>query len=357
MTHMTDKQEVTEQQIRAVFDSLIEPQLKWSINSLNLLKQVRITDNKVALRINLLTHDHEAIRAFSEEAKSKVRQLGATAVTVDIDHVHVATEGIAGVRSIILVGSGKGGVGKSNVAVNLAAALSRSGQRVGLMDADIYGPSIPTMLGVTQKPQVLPDDYLMPIEAYGMKTMSVGYLIDPKQALDWRGNLASGTILQFFQKTFWGELDTLIVDLPPGTGDIPLTIAHKIKGNGIVMVTTPQELACGDVRRAITLYQDRKIPLLGLVENMSYLVCEKCSHINTPFPSSEQGLSDIDLLLQIPICRAMAEAADRGHPFVLQSPPHDLQGLFLELAQKVTIKLNPDSPTLKHKEVACLSGS
>lgn len=143
--------------------------------------------------------------------------------------MNVASEGVAGIDKIILVGSAKGGVGKSNIALNLAAVLMSQGYSVGMMDADIYGPSVPIMLGVNERPQLLPDEYLMPVEAHGMKAMSVGFLVEEGRALDWCGNLASGTILQLIRKTFWGKLDFLVVDLPPGTGDVPLTIAHKIK--------------------------------------------------------------------------------------------------------------------------------
>ncbi len=175
------------------------------------------------------------------------------------------------IKTVIAVASGKGGVGKSTVAINLAAALAKAGNRVGLLDADIYGPSMPHLLGVTDKPQLTDDKKLIPIEAQGMHTMSIGYLVDTDQAMIWRGPMAQGALMQMLEDVAWPELDVLVMDLPPGTGDIQLTMAQRIPVSGAVLVTTPSDLALADVTRAVAMFEKTKVPVLGLIENMAYL--------------------------------------------------------------------------------------
>ena len=346
------------QEIRIALGRLIEPKLKWTVADLNLIKVLEIDSEQVRVQIDLITGEPAEIESFREEAKATVSAYtGRRNIEMKIGRVTVATEGVSGVRHIILVGSGKGGVGKSSVAVNLAAALKVQGHRVGIMDADIYGPSLPTMLGVTTRPQVLPDEYLLPVEAHGLATQSVGYLIGDRDALAWRGNLASGTLLQFIQKTFWGDLDFLIIDLPPGTGDIQLTLAHKIKSDGVLVVTTPQEVALGDVRRALSLFQSREIPVLGTVENMSFQICEECGHKSTPFPASNKPLdnedgSPIEVLARIPLARELCVSSDRGCPLVLEPGDGDIKRTFHELAKNVAIAVGAATKVATHGETA-----
>ncbi len=335
---MTNKET---QAINAVFDALIEPTLKWSINSLNLLKKKVMRDNRLFIDVNLISDDSEQKKIFIQQAEKALGDIGFDKVTINLGKVNVATEGVSGVKHILLVGSGKGGVGKSNTAVNLAVAISKLGFKTGLMDGDIYGPSFPTMLGVTEKPEVLTSEYLLPIEIHGMKTMSIGYLVDKGKALTWRGNLTSGTVLQFIQKTFWGSLDYLVIDLPPGTGDIPLTLAHKVKCDGVVLVTTPQNIALDDVRRAVSMFEECEIPILGIVENMSYGVCSSCGHHNHYFPKAKQGgaddpLTNIETLCSIPLSKDICSAADAGIPLMLMDGDIDAMKIFEELAVKVT---------------------
>jgi ATP-binding protein involved in chromosome partitioning len=237
-----------------------------------------------------------------------------------------------------MVASGKGGVGKSNVAVNLAASLAKLDYQVGLMDADIYGPSIPSLLNIQEHPEVLPNECLMPIKAHGLKSMSIGYLVEQDKALDWRGQMTSGTILQFIQKTFWGNLDYLVIDLPPGAGDITLTIMHDIKCDGVLLVTTPSKLAIDDVRRSISLFKERQIPILGLIENMSYLTCSSCGHENKTFPHVEEHNPftelEIECLAKIPLSNEFCRATDKGIPFVIQAPDDPISKQFFQLANK-----------------------
>ncbi len=344
---MTETKTVTEAMVRAVFDHVLEPKLQWTINSLNLVQSIEFRDSGIFITVNLVTEDEEASETFRNQVIEIIKALGAPNVVVLTQRVNVATEGVSGIEHIILVGSGKGGVGKSNIAVNIAAALQKAGHRVGLMDADIYGPSVPIMLGTQERPEVLPDEYLMPVEAHGLKVMSIGFLVDEKKALDWRGSLVSGTIVQFIQKTFWGELDYLVIDLPPGTGDIQLTIAHKIKSDGVILVTTPQEVVLGDVRRAADLFQARKVPILGIVENMSSFTCEHCGQENDPFPASKRELEAdpleaISILAKIPLSRKIAEAADSGLPIALDAES-SAAAIFAELAEKISAALSVEA--------------
>ncbi len=240
-------------EIRSLFDSIMEPKLKWSINDLNLLKEVKIENDILKIKLNLVEKDEEKIKKFEKEVLEHLKTFFEGEIDLDIGHVGVAKDGIENVENIILIASGKGGVGKSTVSVNIAAALVKKGKRVGLLDSDVYGPSIPKMLGFDGHPEVLDNEYLMPMDCYDIKFISAASLIPPGKAMEWRGQLVSGMIIQFINKTFWGELDFLIIDLPPGTGDIHLTIANRLKVNGAILVTTPQEVVWGDVARSIDL--------------------------------------------------------------------------------------------------------
>lgn len=337
------KPEINEALVRAVFDKVLEPSINWNLNALNLVKRVEVDERRVWVDVNLITDDVELITAFRATVDEALSDLRPDEVNLRIRRVDVTTEGTSGVRHVILVGSGKGGVGKSSVAVNLAAALSGLGHAVGLMDADVHGPSVPIMLGQPGRPEALPENYLMPVEAYGMKTMSVGYIIDETKAIDWRGTLASGTLLQFIQKTLWGELDYLVVDLPPGTGDIQLTLAERLESDGVVVVSTPQEVVLGDVRRSVALFDKKEIPVLGIVENMGFVLCESCGHQNMPFSRSARQidgdpLDGIDKLTSIPLAREISDAADAGRPIALSDDENPYKKIFQELAQDVVIR-------------------
>jgi len=348
MEHPTDS--LSPEAVREVVGRLLEPQLKWTVEDLSLIKGVEVDDDRLLVSLDLVTDDFDQIQGFREEATAVLCELaGERQIELTIGRVNIATEGIRGVHHLVMVGSGKGGVGKSSVAVNLAVALRLEGYRVGILDADLYGPSLPTMLGVSARPQVLSDEYLLPVEAHGLKTLSIGYLIGRRDAVDWRGHLASGTLLQFIQKTFWGDLDFLLVDLPPGTGDIQLTLAHKVKSDGVLLVTTPQEVALGDVRRALSLFRSCEIPVLGAVENMSFQVCEECGHRSSPFPASDQPLDDgdgppIEILARIPLARELCAAADRGRPLVLEPGDGEVKQAFLELAEKLAAAVGATRP-------------
>lgn len=281
---------------------------------------------------------------------AKQQASGAIApVTFDIQVKPQALEtrvsaAVKGVKNIIAVTSGKGGVGKSTTAVNLALAIAKSGAKVGLLDADIYGPSVPLMLGKTKaKPEVRENKWMQPIEAHGIATHSIGYLVDEADAAIWRGPMASKALAQLLNETEWPDLDYLVIDMPPGTGDIQLTLAQQIPVTGAVIVTTPQDLALADARKGAAMFAKVEVPVIGLVENMSYHICSHCGEKEHIFGvggaqtlAAEFGLS---LLAQIPLHIEMREDIDAGVPTVVARPNSEHTQRYLELAQRVCASL------------------
>jgi ATP-binding protein involved in chromosome partitioning len=251
----------------------------------------------------------------------------------------------AQIKNIIAVASGKGGVGKSTVAVNLALALQAEGAAVGILDADIYGPSQPRMLGIKQPPAAADKPkHVLPVMGHGLYSMSIGYWVDDEQPMIWRGPMVSGALQQMLNETEWPPLDYLIVDLPPGTGDIQLTLAQKIPVSGAIIVTTPQELAVLDARKAYGMLRKVSIPVLGIVENMAYYQCSHCHHQDAIFGSdggkrmAEQYA--IPLLGRLPLDTAIREQADAGKPTVVADPEGDLAKLYFALARRVAGQLS-----------------
>jgi ATP-binding protein involved in chromosome partitioning len=255
---------------------------------------------------------------------------------------------VPGVKHVILVMSGKGGVGKSTVATNLALALSRMGQSVGLLDADIYGPSIPTMFGITGQP-LSDGKQIQPLERFGVKLMSIGFLLeDSKSAVVWRGPMLHGALLQFLKDVNWGKLDFLLLDLPPGTGDIALTLSQKVRSTGAVIVTTPQEVALQDVYKSVSMAQKVGIPLLGVVENESYFICDGCEKRHELFGSGGgQSIADFakaPLLGQIPLHPSVRQWGDAGTPVVQAAPESETAQAFVSVAAKLLENLQQSEP-------------
>ena len=232
---------------------------------------------------------------------------------------------LPGVKHVIAVGSGKGGVGKSTVSVNLALALVAAGHKVGLLDADVYGPSIPLMLGVSGQPMITKEERIIPLQQYGLKLMSMGFLLAPDQAVVWRGPLITGTLQQFLFSVNWGDLDVLIIDLPPGTGDVQITLAQKVLMSGALVVSTPQDVALIDAHKAIDMFQKVRIPVLGLIENMAMYVCPQCGHEDHIFGTggvrAEAERMQIPFLAEIPLAREVRTAGDAGLPIALGDGP------------------------------------
>jgi len=246
---------------------------------------------------------------------------------------------IPGVAHVVLVMSGKGGVGKSTTATNLALALARSGQRVGLLDADIYGPSIPTMLGVTGRPVSTDGKTIEPLERFGLKLMSIGFLLeDPKAAVIWRGPMLHGALQQFLKDVAWGDLDYLVMDLPPGTGDVALSLSQRLGISGAVMVTTPQQVATDDVYKAVSMCRKVNIPILGVVENMSYFVDSVGVRHELFGKGGGQAVADFagaPLLGQIPIDQSVREWGDKGTPVVQAAPNSSVSAAFIAVADRL----------------------
>ena len=246
---------------------------------------------------------------------------------------------LPGVKNVVLVMSGKGGVGKSSVATNLAMALSRTGYRVGLLDADIYGPSIPTMLGVGGRPVSLDGKSIQPLARFGLKLMSIGFLLeDAKAAVIWRGPMLHGALQQFMKDVAWGELDFLVMDLPPGTGDVALTLSQRIKATGAVMVTTPQAVATDDVYKSVSMCRKVNIPILGVVENMSWFVDTAGVRHELFGRGGGQAVADfaeVPLLGQVPLDPAVREWGDKGTPIVQAAPANQASEAFVAIAQRV----------------------
>lgn len=248
---------------------------------------------------------------------------------------------LAGIRHIIVVASGKGGVGKSTTAVNLALALKSLGASVGLYDADIYGPSIPTMLGLPDgtRPEIVDERTMKPVEAHGIKCHSVGFLVDQRQAMAWRGPMVVGAFNQILNDTQWGELDYLVVDMPPGTGDIQLSLAQSLAVSGSVIVTTPQDIALLDAQRGIEMFRKVGIPILGVVENMAQHICSECGHMEHIFGAGgAQRIADsysVRVLGSLPLDRAIREHSDEGTPIVVAEPDDQVSLIYGDIARQV----------------------
>ncbi len=328
--------------------SIKDPMTQKDITQGGSVKDLKIEGSKVSLKVTVTRASH-AIETEIKDALKKVA--GAETVELKLDsrnlpHAQSGVEGnqIPGVKNVIAVSSGKGGVGKSTVSSNLAAALVKIGYKVGLLDTDVYGPNIPTMLGVRQPPMARQDEargeILIPLEAHGLQLMSMGFLVKGDQPMVWRGPMLHSVVSQFLFKVDWQELDYLIVDMPPGTGDVQLSLTQLVSLSGAVLVTTPQEVSQQDVRKAILMFEKVNVPILGIVENMSYFVCDQCEKRHTIFgEGGGQALAEkyrTHLLSQIPLASAVRESGDHGTPIVLHDPNSIQAKEFMSLARKVT---------------------
>ncbi len=340
--------QITEEKVLAALKNIVDPDLGKDIVTLEFVKDLTIEGGAVSFRIVLTTPACPVKEEFENQAKELVGNIaGVEKVNVTMDAEVPKGRGLSnnveipGVRNIIAVSSGKGGVGKSTVAVNLAVALSKDGAKVGLMDADVYGPNVPLMLGVPQsQPQIGPGNKLLPLEAHGIKLISMALLVPPDKPMVLRGPMLHGIVRQFLTDVNWGELDYLVVDMPPGTGDVQLSLAQLVPVQGSVLVTTPQNVSLSDVRRALAMFEQVSVPALGIVENMSYFIPPDMPDKRYNIFGEGGGKSfaeenNIPFLGEVPLGIEVREGGDSGTPVVISNPNSPQANAFRKIAEEV----------------------
>ena len=336
----------TEQSVLDALSQIIDPDLKKDIVTLGFVRDLKIDNGNVSFRLVLTTPACPVREAFEVEARQLVKNIeGVTNVDVTMDAEVPKGRGITnsvaitGVKNIVAVSSGKGGVGKSTVAVNLAVSLSLDGAKVGLMDADVYGPNVPLMLGIGHlQPQVF-NNQLIPLEAHGLKVISMAFLVPPDKPMILRGPMLHGVVRQFLSDVNWGELDYLIVDMPPGTGDVQLSLAQLVPVQGAVLVTTPQAVSLADVRRAVKMFETVAVPVLGVIENMSYFIAPDTGTRYNIFGTGggKQLANEYNLryLGEVPLGMEVREGGDLGVPVVISNPDLPQAKAFRTIAEEV----------------------
>jgi ATP-binding protein involved in chromosome partitioning len=343
---------MNEAQVREALGKVVDPALGADIVTYRVLRGVEVSGDDVLVKLDIPSHAYPVTmrRELQGQIEAAVKAVGAKRVSVVMDVVTAYLPGpsdkaiLKGPKNVIAVAAGKGGVGKSTVAVNLALALARHGAKVGLLDADVFGPSIPTMLGAPEvPPSASKDSRIIPAVHHGMKVISVGFFVDKEEAVVWRGPMVHRLLQQFLGEVDWGELDYLICDLPPGTGDVQLSLSQLIPIAGAVMVTTPQEVSIIDVVKGIAMFEKVEIPILGIVENMSYYKCPACGHTDEIFShgggkrlAQEVGT---DFFGEIPIDTRIRFGGDAGVPIVIASPDSENAHRFMTLATQTAIKV------------------
>jgi len=342
---------LTEENVFQALKAVKDPDLHRDIVTLNFVKNLKISGNNVSFTLELTTPACPVRDQFKADSERAIRSAIAGVGKVDVQMTaSVATHTnqqkdliLPGVKNTIAVASGKGGVGKSTVAVNLAVSLALDGAKVGLVDADVYGPSIPLMFGMNERPR-LSENKLIPLERYDVKIMSIGFLVDPMQAVIWRGPMASGAVKQFMSDVNWGDLDYLIFDLPPGTGDIQLTLVQTIPLTGAVIVTTPQDVALADARKGLVMFNKVNVPVLGIVENMSYFVCSHCGERENIFDSGGGSRTAKELAVpflgEIPINTRIRIGGDQGTPIVVMDETSQHAETIRQIARKLAAQIS-----------------
>ena len=351
----------TEQQIKAALSAAVDPNTGKDFVAGKALKNIKIDGGDVAFDIELGYPAKSQVDAIRKQVIAAVRTLpgignvSANVFTKIVAHsVQMGVKLMPGVKNIIAVASGKGGVGKSTTAVNLALALAQEGANVGILDADIYGPSQPQMLGIAgQQPESRDGESMEPLEAYGIKAMSIGFMVDVETPMVWRGPMVAQALDQLLGQTNWGEIDYLIVDMPPGTGDIQLSMSQKVPVTGAVIVTTPQDIALIDARKGLKMFEKVNIPILGIVENMSIHICSKCGHEEHIFGTGggEQMGKDynVEFLGSLPLELAIREMADSGKPTVVGAPDSRAADIYRAIARRVAVKVAEKAKDMSSK--------
>lgn len=331
--------------VKKVLSKVNDPELKRDLISLNMARDIKIEGDKVSFTVVLTTPACPLKNVIEEDCKKALFEIGFKPENIRINitsevrrHGAQGKEALPGVKQIIAVSSGKGGVGKTTVAVNIACALTQTGAKVGLLDADITGPNVPLMMGDEEPPEVK-DGKITPKEKYGIKYISMGVLVPPDRPVVWRGPMLDGVIRQFLRDVVWGELDYLIVDLPPGTGDAQLTICQAVALAGGIIVTTPQDVALLDSRKSVNMFKQMKVSILGVIENMSFYICPKCNERTEifSFGGGEKAASElaVPFLGRIPIELEIRTGGDCGKPITALKPDHPISKIFKEIASHV----------------------
>ncbi|QWC95789.1 iron-sulfur cluster carrier protein ApbC [Polynucleobacter paneuropaeus] len=341
---------VTVENVETVLRSIINPDSKIDLMSSGSIKNLSVSDNNIQLEVVLgypAKSQFQAIQDLVVAALKKIADVKNIQVTVSSNIVaHTVQRGVKllpGVKNIIAVASGKGGVGKSTTAANLALALSAEGARVGILDADIYGPSLPMMLGINGRPQTKEENTIEPMEGHGLQASSIGFLVDQDSPMVWRGPMVTSALEQLLRQTRWRDLDYLIVDMPPGTGDIQLTLSQKVPVTGAVIVTTPQDIALLDARKGLKMFEKVGVPIIGIVENMSTYICPSCGHEEHVFGSGggQKMCSDysVDFLGSLPLNLSIREQSDAGCPTVVAEPNSAISQVYKQIARQVAIRI------------------
>ena len=341
---------ITVDAVKAALSQVIDPNTGKDLVSSKSAKNIQLSGSDVSLDVELgypAKSQIPLIRDAVEQALGHVDGIGKISLNIHSKIVsHSVQRGVklmSNVKNIIAVASGKGGVGKSTTAVNLALALAAEGAQVGILDADIYGPSQPMMMGITGRPDTLDGKTMEPMENHGVQVSSIGFMIDPDQPMVWRGPMVTQALQQLLEQTNWRDLDYLIVDMPPGTGDIQLTLSQKVPVTGAVIVTTPQDIALLDARKGLKMFEKVGIPILGIIENMSTHICSNCGHAEAIFGEGggEKMCAeyDVEFLGALPLTMSIREQTDSGKPTVVASPDGPVAKIYRDIARKVAVKI------------------
>lgn len=341
---------ITEQQIQDALKQLVDPNTGKDYVSGKSAKNIKVDGADVSLDVLLGYPAKSQIEPIRKQIIAKLKSIpgiGNVSANVSMKIVsHAVQRGVKlvpGVKNIVAIASGKGGVGKSTTAVNLALALAAEGANVAILDADIYGPSQPTMLGITGRPESADGKTIEPMIGHGIQAMSIGFLIDVETPMVWRGPMVTQALEQLLNETQWRDVDYLVVDLPPGTGDIQLTLAQRVPVTGAVIVTTPQDIALMDARKALKMFEKVNIPILGIVENMNLHICSKCGHEEHIFGAGGGARMakdyGVDVLGSLPLDISIREQTDSGKPSVVAEPDGRIAEIYREVARKVAIKI------------------
>ena len=350
---------ITVETATAALKGVVDPNTGKDLVSSRSARNVRVDGGRVSVDVELGYPAASQIEPMRARVIAALESAGAAGVSANVTMkivAHTVQRGLKtlpNVRNIIAVSSGKGGVGKSTVAVNLALALSAEGARVGMLDADIYGPSQPTMLGIQGKPQSMDGKTLEPMENHGLQAASIGFLIDVDQPMVWRGPMVTQALQQLLGQTNWKDLDYLVVDMPPGTGDIALTLSQQVPVTGAIIVTTPQDIALIDARKGLKMFEKVGVPILGLVENMAVHVCSNCGHAEHIFGSggAQKMAADygVEVLGSLPLDIRIREQTDSGRPTVVAEPDSDIANAYKAIARQVAIRIAEKAKDLSLK--------